>query len=475
METPTDFNLDLSRAQRLHFAGIGGIGMSALARYFRTRGLHITGYDRTETELTRKLTNEGIEVTYTPREDWATAADAVIYTPAVGEQFAELTAARAQGLPVVKRAAVLGAITRLQRTLAVAGTHGKTSTSSILATLLHESGKGCTALVGGVMSAYGSNFIMGDEDADLVVVEADEFDRSFLHLSPWLGILTSLDPDHLDIYGTPQAVAEAYQAFVNRIQPGGYLLLHAALAGRIVPPQGVNLYLYGLEEDFTHPLPEHYAILKVEKQEGITQWLTLTGALGTLHKLQLPFPGAHNSRNACAALAAALLAGVSAERIGPALAKFRGIRRRFEVWLDEPQVALIDDYAHHPTELQAAIATARACYPHRPLLVVFQPHLFTRTRDFYPGFAQSLSAADIVLLTEIYPARELSIPHVTSDLIFQHVNSPRKELLTLNNLPKSLQKYLNGPISVLITGAGDIDTLLPEIRDTLWKTYTPPE
>jgi UDP-N-acetylmuramate--alanine ligase len=469
MQVTVDPTLNLDNAKRLHFAGIGGIGMSGLARYFHQRGLIVTGYDRTETPLTQSLVADGIRIAYEPNIESVHGVDAVIYTPAVGEDFLELVEARRLGIRCVKRAAVLGAITRQQRTLGVAGTHGKTTTSSLATVLLRGAGIDCTAFVGGIMANYDTNYLLGKDD--LVVVEADEFDRSFLQLSPQLAILTSIDPDHLDIYHTPEAVREAYHQFLERVPEGGTVIVNNRLRPFADDLKGVNIYYYGIGGEGAAP-PDEFVLTNFQ-QSGLRQQFDLTGPGIAWKGLELPFPGRHNAENACAALVAAHLLGAQEEPLRQALAGFRGVRRRFEVRLELPEVTFIDDYAHHPAELAAAISTARRHFPDRKLIACFQPHLFTRTRDFAEGFGQSLSLADTVLLMHIYPARELSIPHVTSELIYPHIKGADVHIVNLKDLPKSLLEHLDRPSVVLTLGAGDIDTQLSTIEKVLLTKYPP--
>jgi UDP-N-acetylmuramate--alanine ligase len=454
----------MNQWRRLYFAGIGGIGISGLAQFFHARGIEISGYDKTPTPLTAELEALGMAITYEPNPESAALlrADAVIYTPAVGEDFAELVAARTAGIPTLKRARVLGLISDAYYTVAVAGTHGKTTTSSMITWLLKQSGVDCTAFVGGLTANFNSNYIPGG--SRVLVCEADEYDRSFLQLRPDVAVLTSLDPDHLDIYGSHATMQESYQAFVNQIKPGGVLLLHESLAGQITVPDRVTLLTYGMGRG------DVAALNPAVHQQGHRFDWAFSG--GILPEMFLPMAGTHNVQNATAALGAALASGAPAEGLRAALASYRGVKRRFELLLHSPKLSLVDDYAHHPTEIEAAIAAARRHFPGRRLVVAFQPHLYSRTRDFAEGFGQALSQADVLLLIHIYPAREAPLEGIGRKTIAKHVDGPQLHLISLNELPEALFGTLTDtpnalPAVVLTLGAGDIDTQLQALTATL--------
>ncbi|GIV38065.1 MAG: UDP-N-acetylmuramate--L-alanine ligase [Cyclobacteriaceae bacterium] len=448
----------------VYFLGIGGIGMSALARWFIRQGKRVAGYDRTATALTRELESEGMEIHYDDRIEQIPGyvldnkeTTLVIVTPAVPVNHTELNFLRAQGYTIKKRAEVLGLISRSHRTLAVAGTHGKTTTSSMIAHILKSASKDMVAFLGGVSANYGSNLVcqgLADESA-LMVAEADEFDRSFLQLHPWLAVVTSADADHLDIYGNHQAMLDAYRKFIAQVQQ--HLIVHEKVASLADDITHIQKYTYGMNRG--QFFAEH---VRPAKQAGFFEF-NLHG-LDAVHPVSLGVPGFHNVENAVAAAATCYLAGVPGNVIARALATFKGVKRRFEFILQTPDVVFIDDYAHHPAEIEAFLRSVKAMYPQRKLTVVFQPHLYTRTRDFADGFAQSLSLADELVLLDIYPAREQPIPGVDTSLIFEKVTT-RKELSTKADLPGLLKSK---KIEVLATvGAGDIDTLVEPIKKQL--------
>ena len=452
--------------QRLYFIGIGGIGMSALARFFHGRGKTVSGYDRTETALTRALVNEGISVHYDDDPGRIPAGvDLLIWTPAVPADHRELNWFRQSGIPMMKRAEVLGLISRNLRTVAVAGTHGKTTTSTMVAHLLRSGGIDATAFLGGISLNLGNNFVEGQ--SDWVVAEADEYDRSFHHLYPEIAILNSIDPDHLDIYGTPEAVVEAYVQFARQIKPGGALVFRHGL-----PLDGLaaelhasdrRVFTFGIEEgDF------QAKNVRVEDGRMVFELVWGGGVKGEKTtareslRLSLRYPGRHNILNATAASAAALLAGVPPAALPAALDGFAGVHRRFEYIVRRPDLVYVDDYAHHPAELEATIAAARMLFPGQRITGVFQPHLFTRTRDFAEGFASALDGLDECLLLPIYPAREEPIPGVTSGTILDKMTLQHKALVEKKDLLNVLK---NKDLQVVLTmGAGDIDQLVEPIK-----------
>ena len=453
--------VELNDIKKIYFIGIGGIGMSALARYFRFHGKEVSGYDRTSTTLTRQLEAEGIPIHY---EDDPAAAPKdpglVVYTPAVPGDHRELSWYREHGYPLYKRSDVLGMITNSSFNICVAGTHGKTTVSTMIAHILRHSGYGCNAFLGGISVNYNSNF--WSDRRNVCVVEADEYDRSFLKLSPDIAVITAMDADHLDIYGTPEAVEQAFIEFSGRIKPGGLLLSRKGLA-READLKRDKHWTYGLTND------AGVFASGIRIDEG-DYWFTVQTADWKLERVILSMGGRHNVENAVAAIAVAHRLGIPGDKIIDAVAAFRGVRRRFEYIIRKPGLVYIDDYAHHPEELRALISGARELFPGRKCTVIFQPHLFTRTRDFAAGFAESLDLADEVFLLPIYPARELPIEGVTSELIAGKIPDQKatvvdkQELLAIIN-----EMVMNGDdLELLITaGAGDIDTLVEPIRRLL--------
>ncbi|MBQ9555527.1 MAG: UDP-N-acetylmuramate--L-alanine ligase [Muribaculaceae bacterium] len=451
----------------LYFVGAGGIGMAALERYFLAQGKRVAGYDRTPSDLTHALQQEGVHIDFD--EDAALIPDycrdpkrtLVVYTPAVPDSHQGLTYFRQNGFEVVKRAALLGVVTSHSKGLCFAGTHGKTTTSSMAAHILHSSGMGCNAFLGGVLRNYDSNFLLS-ATSPFSVIEADEFDRSFHHLRPYIAVVTSTDPDHLDIYGTPENYLESFAHFTELIQPGGALIVHTGLALKPRVPQGVTTYTYSRDEGDFHAE-------NIRKGDGeivfdlVTPWETIAD-------ISLGVPVDINIENAVAAMAACRLVDTSGDDMRRAIATFMGAKRRFEFWIKEPGKqgrVMIDDYAHHPDELRASISSVRDLYPDRRLTVIFQPHLYTRTRDFAPGFAAALSLADEVILLPIYPAREAPIPGVASEMILEQVTCKKKCIYSKENLINSIE--LSNFDVLLTAGAGDIANLLPQICDKFKK------
>lgn len=447
----------------IYFVGAGGIGMAALERYFLAADAKVAGYDRTPTQLTDELVAEGAVITFNddPEEIPAAFRDPentlVVYTPAIKDDNTILSWFRANGFETVKRARLLGEITRHSRALCFAGTHGKTTTSSMAAHILHEQGTAVNAFLGGELRNWNSNFLL-TPGADISVVEADEFDRSFHQLTPYVAVITSTDPDHLDIYGTEEEYLESFAHFTELIRPDGALLVHEGLKVHPRPQKGVKVYTYSRDKgDF------HAAYIR---QDHGTLAFDFVYPEGTIRGIDLGVPVEINIENAVAALAAVYLSGtLDAAKARAALGSFLGAKRRFQFWLKEsgPQGrAIIDDYAHHPDELRASIRSVRALYPGRKLTVAFQPHLYSRTRDFAPEFADALSEADEVYLLPIYPARELPIEGVTSEIILRDIKIEKKHLVAYNDLPETLK---NSNFEILLTaGAGDIANLLPRIK-----------
>ncbi len=449
--------MDLHAANNIYFIGIGGIGMSAIARYCARAGKQVKGYDRTASVVTEGLEQEGIEVFHTLDTKHIAGQDLVIYTPAISRENIEYNAAVAGGLPMVKRSAALGLISKAYRTLAVAGTHGKTTTSTMLAHVLRSCGLDCTAFLGGISRNLNSNFVFGQ--SDLLVAEADEYDRSFMTLNPFRAVITSLDADHLDIYGTAAEMQESYFAFAGQVKPEGTLLVHESLEDA---KWGRNCLTYGIDRGDFRAENLRFGTLDTE--------FDFVAAGLRLDRLRLPMPGYHNVSNMVAALAFALLEGADPQAMRAAVSSFAGIYRRFEVQNHSERLTYIDDYAHHPAELEAAISTARALFPERQLAVIFQPHLYSRTRDFYPGFAQALSRADRCLLMEIYPAREAPIPGIESAMIAREMQGSSVEVVSREMLENRLTALIQPPAVVMSLGAGDIDKEVNRIREWVKET-----
>ena len=454
----------------IFFLGIGGIGMSALARWFKANGHSVSGYDKTETPLTLALQAEGIDVHYVdeveniPAEIKENPAKAlVVLTPAIPADSREWAWLRAQGYDIRKRSQVLGVLTEGRPTIAVAGTHGKTTTSSMVAHLLHHAGLDVGAFLGGIAVNLESNLLLPKSPESPVVVEADEYDRSFLTLHPDVAIVTSTDADHLDIYGTKEALVESFCQFVAQLKPGGTLLLNHTADARVAAaaPAGTRVLRYGLT---AAQGPDLFA--GNIAPEGHKFNFDLHGPEGVVARLELAVPGFHNVENMLAAAAVAQLYGVQESALREAVAAYRGVKRRFEFIVTNAEKVYVDDYAHHPREIEAFLRSLRALYPAKQLRVIFQPHLFTRTRDFAEGFSQSLSLADEVVLLDIYPARELPLPGVTSAILLDRITAPLKSIQTKEDVLRNAQN--DASFAVLATvGAGDIDTLVPKLKAIL--------
>lgn len=457
----------MKRFESIFFVGAGGIGMAALERYFLAEGCRVAGYDRTRTDLTTALEKEGVAISY----DEAVAAipaycldkekTLVVYTPAIPDSHPGLKFFRERGFEVMKRAQVLGLITKSSKGLCFSGTHGKTTTSSMAAHILHNSPLGCNAFLGGILRNYDSNLLL-TKGTEYSVIEADEFDRSFHHLSPYIAVITATDPDHLDIYGTEEAYLESFAHFTELIREGGALVLHTGLKVRPRIGRGVRLYTYSRNEGDFHAE-------NVRKGNGEIVF-DFVSPQGVVRDVQLGVPVDINIENAVAAMAVCTLIGASADDMKRGIASFMGPKRRFEFWMKEPGehgTVVIDDYAHHPDELKASIRSVRDLYPDRKLSVIFQPHLYTRTRDFAPKFAEALSLADEVLLLDIYPAREAPIPGVTSEIILKDIKCAEKAVCRKEDLINTIK---NHKFDVLLTvGAGDICNYLPQICETIKK------
>lgn len=449
--------------KNLYFVGAGGIGMAALERYFMAKAYAVAGYDRTPSELTDKLAAEGARISFVDDVEQAIPAEfrdpketLVVYTPAIPADNHVLSYFRDNGFEVVKRAAVLGRVTHESRGICFAGTHGKTTTSSLAAHILHNCKVDCNAFLGGVLRNYDSNFLLAPE-SPWSVIEADEFDRSFHHLRPWIAVVTSTDPDHLDIYGTEEAYLESFAHFTSLVHPGGALVVHEGLKLKPRPQEGVKVYSYSRDSGDFHAE-------RIRRGNGEIRFDFVYPG-GRIDDISLGVPVEVNIENAVASLGACWLTGdMDTEAARTAVGSFLGAKRRFEFWLKEPGEhgrAIIDDYAHHPDELKASIRSVKALYPGRKLTVVFQPHLYTRTRDFYRGFAEALSLADEVILIPIYPARELPIPGVESEMILPLISGAKKEVVARENLIDTIK---NRNFEILLTaGAGDIADLVPGI------------
>lgn len=445
--------------ENYYFLGIGGIGMSAIARYFKAKGYNVAGYDRTPSVLTHELEAEGIDVNYSDEIEAIPVGyrdnrnTFVVFTPAIPKDNAQYNFFLSNDFVMQKRAQVLGDITRRERGLCVAGTHGKTTTSTMIAHILKQSHVDCNAFLGGISKNYTSNLLLSDK-SDYVVIEADEFDRSFHHLSPYMAVITATDADHLDIYGNYEAYVESFNYFTSLVQPGGVLFVKK---GIVIDPrlaENVILYSYSATEK-----ADFYAEnIRIGGGKLLFDFVTPTTKICDI---DLGVPVLVNVENAVAAMAVALLAGATDNELKSGIASFAGIRRRFEIHYKSDKFTLIDDYAHHPMEIEASLKSINALYDDRKIVVAFQPHLFTRTRDFYADFAKALSHASQVVLVEIYPAREMPIEGVSSKIIFDEITSPLKRLTTKKDLISTLDE-IDFQV-LLVVGAGDIDTLIPSI------------
>ena len=457
--------MELKDIKAVYFIGAGGIGMSAIARFFIRRGLVVAGYDRTPSDLTRHLEKEGMLIHYEENVDEIPhacrdkASCLVVYTPAIPAEHKELQYFRQGGFVIEKRAQVLGTLTRTHKGLCVAGTHGKTTTSTMCAHIMHQSHVDCNAFLGGISKNYGTNYILSDT-SDYVVIEADEFDRSFHWLRPWMSVITSTDPDHLDIYGTKEAYLESFRHYTELIQPGGSLIIHTGLEMKANVQEGVKTYTYSRDKgDF------HAENIKIENGE-IT--FDLVSPVENVENIRLGQPIPINIENGVAAMALAQLNGCTARELRYGMETYHGVDRRFDFKIRNSRHVLLSDYAHHPKEILQSAKSLKEIYPDRKITVIFQPHLYTRTRDFYKDFAEALSHFDEVILTEIYPAREKPIPGVTSDLIYDNlkpgVEKSKIKKDDVINLVKSRD------FDVLITlGAGDLDNYVPQIAKIMEK------
>lgn len=455
--------MDLHQIKAVYFVGIGGIGMSAIARFFLHKGIPVAGYDRTPSNLTKELEKEGALIHYSedvekiPREFREKTSTLVVFTPAIPKTHKELEYFLENDFDVEKRAQVLGILTRSHRGLCVAGTHGKTTTSTMAAYLLEQSHVKCSAFLGGISKNFGTNYVFS-KDSDYIVIEADEFDRSFHWLTPYMSVITATDPDHLDIYGTKEAYLESFTKYSSLIKPEGALIIHTSLEMKINVQDGVKVYTYSRNEgDF------HAENIRIGHGEIIFDFVS---PFGNIKDIQLGVPISINIENGIAAMALAQMNGVTADEIRAAMATFKGVERRFDFKIKTDKVVLLSDYAHHPTEIHKSIESIREVFNDKKISVLFQPHLFTRTQDFYKDFAKSLSLADEVILLDIYPAREKPIPGVTSKLIYDNLRSGiEKKMIHKEDILPLVEKE---DFQVLIVlGAGDVDNYTPEIKKIL--------
>lgn len=442
----------------IYFIGIGGIGMSAIARYYNFKGLKVSGYDKTPSELTHALESEGIEIHYEDNIDYIpknVEDTLVVYTPAIPKDMGELVYVQEHGYRVIKRSRMLGEIAHGQRCLAVAGTHGKTTTSTLTAHIFQDSGEGCSAFLGGISKNYDTNLLVSTNET--IVAEADEFDRSFLQLFPEIAVITSMDADHLDIYSDISNMHDAFKAFASQVS--------GTLIAKLGLPVGSNdTKASVLTYSYDDPAADfHASDIRVDECGYFTFDLIWPG--GTVKDCKVGIPGWVNVENAVAASAIALTYGLAPEKVRHALGTFQGVKRRFDIHVNRPGCSYIDDYAHHPKEIAAAISSMRDIFPGRKLTAIFQPHLYTRTRDFADEFAEALSKVDKLIMLDIYPAREEPIPGVTSEIIFDNVTAPEKVIM----VKEELMDYLrNEPIDTLITfGAGNIDRFIGPITEML--------
>ncbi len=459
--------IDFKNTEGIYFVGIGGIGMSALALYFLKGGYIIEGYDRTETPLTKSLSDQGCKITFNDepeeiseifRDPGSVNRVIVVYTPAIPEENMILSFFRKKNYRIFKRSEILGEISLHTDTLAVAGTHGKTTISTMVAHLLKQSHIDCSAFLGGISKNYGTNLILGE--SNYTVMEADEFDRSFHRLSPLMAVITSVDADHLDIYGNQTAMIEAYNEFILKIRKGGTLFVNASITGRIIVPKGLQCFTYSSSED-----ADYRAVNIRHEKDRYTFDLQVPGSL--IRDIDFPFPGIINIENLTAAAAVALNCGVEEHEIRKGALLFQGVRRRFDIRVNLPGLTYVDDYAHHPQEIKAFIASIREYFRGRKITGIFQPHLYTRTRDHAEGFAAVLDELDSVMLLPIYPAREKPVAGVTSGLIFSMMKLEDKKLVTMEELESFIDP---GKLDVLVTiGAGDIDKIVLPIEKILLR------
>lgn len=455
--------MNTNTLKAVYFVGAGGIGMSALVRYFLSKGKAVGGYDRTASALTEKLRQEGADIHYEdnvaliPEVFLNPETTLIVYTPAIPAEHKELTYFREHNFKIQKRAQVLGMITQTERGLCVAGTHGKTTTSTMAAFLLDNSHVKCNAFLGGISKNYGTNLLVSDQ-SDFVVIEADEFDRSFHWLTPYATVITATDSDHLDIYGTHEAYLESFRKYTSLIRPDGYLIIKKGIDLQPDVKEGVTVYTYSDKEgDF------HAENIRIGNGEIFFDFIS---PLGNIKDVQLGVPVYVNIENGIAAMALAQIGGATAEEIKAAMPQFKGVDRRFDFKLKNDHIVFLSDYAHHPAEIKQSVSSLRMLYPHKKLTAIFQPHLYTRTRDFYKDFADSLSLLDEVILLDIYPARELPIEGVTSKLIYENLRPGIEK--TMCHKEDLIELLKTKKIEVLITlGAGDVDNYVTPIYELL--------
>ena len=455
--------MELKDIKSVYFVGAGGIGMSAIARYFLHIGVVVAGYDKTPSALTKELEKEGMDIHYEENVALIPAAckDAsstlVIYTPAIPQEHQELVYFHENEFTIEKRAQVLGTLTRSHKGLCVAGTHGKTTTSTMCAHIMHQSHVDCNAFLGGISKNYGTNYILSDK-SDYVVIEADEFDRSFHWLRPWMSVITATDPDHLDIYGTKEAYLESFRHYTELIQPGGALIIHKDLEMKQHVQDGVKIYEYSLNEgDF------HAENIKIDNGEITFDFIS---PVESISNVELGQPVPINIENAVAAMAMAQLNGCTAEEIKEGIKTYEGVERRFDFKIKNDKHVFLSDYAHHPKEIYQSAKSIRELYKNRKITAIFQPHLYTRTRDFYKDFADSLSILDEVILCDIYPAREAPIPGVTSELIYKNLKSGVEKSMIHKEDVLDLVKKRDFDV-LIVLGAGDLDNLVPQMAEIL--------
>ena len=455
--------MELKDIKSVYFVGAGGIGMSAIARYFLHIGVVVAGYDKTPSALTKELEKEGMDIHYEENVALIPAAckDAsstlVIYTPAIPQEHQELVYFHENGFTIEKRAQVLGTLTRSHKGLCVAGTHGKTTTSTMCAHIMHQSHVDCNAFLGGISKNYGTNYILSDK-SDYVVIEADEFDRSFHWLRPWMSVITATDPDHLDIYGTKEAYLESFRHYTELIQPGGALIIHKNLEMKQHVQEGVKIYEYSLNEgDF------RAENIKIDNGEITFDFIS---PVESISNVELGQPVPINIENAVAAMAMAQLNGCTAEEIKEGIKTYEGVERRFDFKIKDDKHVFLSDYAHHPKEIYQSAKSIRELYKNRKITAIFQPHLYTRTRDFYKDFADSLSILDEVILCDIYPAREAPIPGVTSELIYKNLKPGVEKSMIHKEDVLDLVKKRDFDV-LIVLGAGDLDNLVPQMAEIL--------
>ena len=455
--------MEIKDIKAVYFVGAGGIGMSAIARYFIHRGIVVAGYDKTPSNLTKQLEKEGMLIHYT--EDVTEIPHAckdpktclVIYTPAIPAEHKELIFFREGGFEIQKRAQVLGTLTRTHKGLCVAGTHGKTTTSTMCAHIMHQSSVDCNAFLGGISKNYGTNYILSDSSY-YVVIEADEFDRSFHWLRPWMSVITATDPDHLEIYGTKEAYLESFRHYTELIQPGGALIIHTGLEMKPNVQEGVKVYEYSIDKgDF------HAENIKIDNGNITFDFIS---PIECVKNVELGNPVPINILNGVAAMAMAQLNGCSAEELRYGMATYRGVDRRFDFAIKNDRHVLISDYAHHPKEIFQSAKSIKQLYSNRKITAIFQPHLYTRTRDFYKDFADALSQLDEVILCDIYPAREQPIPGVTSKLIYDNLAEGVEKSMVKTDEVLNLVKSRDFDVLVIL-GAGDLDNQVPKIAKIL--------